>query len=106
MSNIKSFESIIQSQLKSLGYFSIRIQEENEESFNVIADGSFRKIFLRVLVRLVSEHINDLTNDEITVIKRNANTVNKEPWAAIMCVNENGELTDEIHWKNLAKQIA
>ena len=104
--NIKPLESIIRSQLKALGYFSIEIQDEHEKSFNVIADGNFRNIFIKVLIRALNEHIKELTSSEIEAIKRNANTVKKEPWAAIMSVNERGELIDGITWKNLSRQTA
>lgn len=104
--NIKPLESMIRSQLKALGYFSIEIQDEHEKSFNVIADGNFRNVFIKVLVRLLSEHIKELNPSEIEAIKRSANSVKKEPWAAIMSVNEKGELVDGITWKNLSRQTA
>jgi hypothetical protein len=104
--SIKSLETAIRSQLKSLGYFSIEIQDENEneKSFNVIADGNLRKIFIKVLVQLVSDHIMELTSEQIMSIKDNAKTIKKEPWAAIMRVNDKGELIENIHWRNLSKQ--
>jgi len=101
--NIKSVEGVIRSQLRSLGYFNIEIKEEDERSFNVLADGNLRSIFLFVIFYLVSEHFKSLSQEEIKKVKEHADTVKKEPWAAIMKVNEKGELVDSIQWKNLSK---
>jgi|SRR5579859_157182 len=100
---LKTIEGVIRSRLKSLGYFNIEIRNEHERSFNVIADGNLRKIFLLVVIYLVSEHIKNLTDEEIKEIKETATNIEKEPWAAVMKVNERGELVDDIKWTNLSK---
>lgn len=104
--NLKPLEGVIRSQLRSLGYFHIEIENENERSFSVIADGSFRSIFLFVVICLVSEHIKSLSKEEIVNVKQKAIGVEKEPWTAIMQVNEKGELVDDIQWTNLSKHTA
>lgn len=102
---VKSLKLAIRSELRSLGYISINIKNKNLKGFNVIADGYLRSIFLGVLVRLASDYSKEitLTPEEIQLIKSNASTINKEPWAAIMHVNEKGELIGSIRWKNLSK---
>lgn len=105
---LKSIEGVIRSQLKSLGYFNIEIKNDHEQerSFNVIADGNLRKIFLQVMIYFVYEHINSLTIEQIKEIKKMASNIEKEPWAAVMKVNERGELVEDIKWTNLSKVSA
>ena len=108
LSNAQAIESIIRSQLRALGYHSIQIEKEDikNKSFDVIAEGALRNIFLRVLVRMVSEGFQELSPNEIIKIKQEAQSVMKEPWTAILSVNEKGELIDKIQWKNLSRQYA
>lgn len=101
--NIKTFESIIRKQLSSIGYFDIEISDEKKDSFDVVALGKMRKIFLKVLVKLATDRLIELTTAEISGIKRVATENQKEPWAAIMYVDEKGELIDGIKWKDLSK---
>lgn len=102
--NIHSIETTFKNQLKDIGYFNIEIKNEKARSFSVIAEGALRSIFILVIFYLVSEHLKDLTNEEILDIKQNADTFKKEPWAAVMRVNEKGELVDSIQWTNLSRQ--
>jgi hypothetical protein len=103
--NFQAIESVIRSQLRALGYYDIQIENEQDRRFNVIAEGNLRNIFLCVVIKLVSESF-DFSKAEISRIKQKAKSVEKEPWTALMVVNENGQLADRIRWTNLAKHTA
>jgi hypothetical protein len=105
-STIHAIEGVIRSQLRSLGYHNIKIEKEQDKTFNVIADGTLRNIFLKVLIKLVSEQFQDLSTAEISKIKEEAQQVQKEPWTAVLMVNEQGQLIDRIRWTNLNKHYA
>jgi len=101
--NLKHFKSVIRSRLRSLGYFKIEIENEQDRRFNVIANGLLREIFLLVTIYSTSEQISTLTKEEVDTIKAEAEKIEKEPWVAFMQVNESGESVEHIQWKNLSK---
>jgi hypothetical protein len=105
-STIRGVENFIRLELKSLGYFDIQILEETQTIFDVIAEGPLRNIYLKVLIRQASDHKMNLTQEEILEVRKQAESHSKEPWTAILHVNEGGQIADKIIWKNLAKQYA
>ena len=53
-----------------------------------------------------SYDMHELSQDKINSIKKEAKKNEKEAWAAVMKVDEQGKLVEDIHWTNLSKQTA
>lgn len=102
--SIQSIEHLIKSKLKSLGYFHFEIKGTMDNSFTLVADGNMRSIFLCVNVLEASETQKTLSTTEINNIKKTAEELHKEPWAAYVKVNESeSEMVDSLEWKDLSK---
>lgn len=106
--DLKPLENAMKSHLRSLGYFNIEIQDDNKDdrSFNVIADGTLRQMFILVLILLANETNKSLSKEKIKHIKSEAKKQEKEAWTAIMKVDETGKLIEDIKWTNLSKLTA
>lgn len=100
--NLTTIEKVLKSELREIGYYNIKINNEREKQFDVIAESTLRSIFILVVICLVSDHLKKLTKDEIQTAKEKAGSIKKEPWAAIVTVNDKGELADRIKWKDLS----
>lgn len=103
---LKPIENAMKVHLRSLGYFKIEIKRENrnERSFEVIAEGALRKMFIKVLIFWANEEVGNLSSQKILSIKREAKRNEKEAWAAIMKVDKDDKIVKEIKWTNLSKQ--
>ena len=101
--DIGSVEKIIRSGLKSLGYFKIIIDELNENSLKILADGDFRSILLEVKISRMPNEPKSLSRNEINQIKEIATYYRREPWFAKVKIDSEGNLAESIEWTNLSK---
>lgn len=102
--NAQSIEDIMRTTLKSLGYFRIELDSENQNQYYVLADGNSRKIIVQVKDSKSSTYPPKPTVEEIKILKAKAKDSDREPWAALMKIDSNsGELIDNILWFNLSK---
>lgn len=104
MSTIKAInpaESYIKQQLRSLGYYNIQIKSENasENSFDLIALGNLRNIYLMVKIVTTPHKTFRLSSKVKDEIKENAEKFDKEPWAALVEVNPSQEIVNNVMWE-------
>jgi hypothetical protein len=99
---VHSAETVVKTNLRSLGYFNIEFEVENAHSLNVIAEGTLRSILLKVLIGTNWTEI--LSNQSaIQKIKNDAHSRHKEAWMAFLSVGADGKIQQNIEWKNLEK---
>lgn len=99
---LPTVKQIISKELKGLGYYKILVRNELSNSLDIVADGNYRSIFLQVKVTPNVKRL-PFSKVEITGIKKQALLVNKEPWIAVIKVGTDGELIENIEWKDLSK---
>lgn len=101
---LKPLKLELKSLLRSLGYFNIEFgkNKKSDFSFEMIADGTLRSIYLEVRVSIGSKKKIRLSESEINLIKSKAYAKEKEPWVAIVSVNDSSSLEHSIKWKDLS----
>ena len=103
-SRIKLIENEISTALRSLGFFNIEIETQEDERLSVTADGTLRNILLIVLVAKATtgQKKNRISEEIVTSTKQHAMSSHREPWSALVSFNSRKRKVDNITWADLS----
>lgn len=93
-------EEIVVSLLRSLGYFRVVNDADIE------ADSGMRRILVDVIVAQYPKKPKFPSEDVISHLKLLADEKGREPWAALLQINDKGHLVGNVIWTDLRKLMA